>query len=61
MVRDFLAGLGDDRLWSDPERDDAPAVSPGAEWEAISCKVYDFRSPRRSTTGLSQLPLDREA
>jgi hypothetical protein len=60
LVRDFLAGLGEERLWSDPESDETPLpVRP--EWETISCKVYDFRPPRSNAGGLTQLPLDREA
>lgn len=61
LVRDFLAGLGEDRLWSDPELDETPAIPARPEWEAVSCKVYDFRPPRQAASGLTQLPLDREA
>jgi hypothetical protein len=60
LVRDFFAGLGEERLWSDPESEEYNLpVRP--EWEAISCKVYDFRPPHSSAGGLTQLPLDREA
>ena len=61
LVRDFLAGLGEDRLWSDPEADESPTYAPTPEWEPISCKVYDFRLPRERASGFSHLPLDREA
>lgn len=61
LVRDFFAGLGEDRLWSDPEQDETPAISSRSEWETLSCKVYDFQPPRPSGRGMTQLPLDREA
>lgn len=61
LVRDFLAGLDEDRLWSDPEAEDNPSYTPTPEWQTISCKIYDFRPPRERAGGLSQLPLDKEA
>lgn len=61
LVRDFFAGLDEERLWSDPERDQVPAGPGGPEWEPLSCRVYEFRSSRSGSGSISQLPLDREA
>lgn len=61
LIRDFLAGLDHERLWSDPEGDNAPAVAGGREWETTSCKIYEFQPPRSAAGGVTQRPLDREA
>ena len=61
LVRDFRAGLGEERLWGDPEQDENGSYTNRPEWETISCKVYDFPSPRSNSGDLSQMPLDREA
>ncbi|HVL51423.1 MAG TPA: hypothetical protein VM754_08005 [Actinomycetota bacterium] len=61
LVRDFFAGLGEDRLWGDPEIEETAIPSSGREWETLSAKVYDYRPPRQSAGGLAQLPLDSEA
>lgn len=61
LVRDFFAGLGEDRLWGDPEKYETSALDIRPEWETISCRVYDFTPPRQSAGGMTQLPLDREA
>lgn len=61
LVRDFRAGLGEERLWGDPEQDENGVYSNRPEWETISCQVYDFPPPRSNAGGLSQMPLDREA
>lgn len=60
LVRDFRAGLGEERLWGDPEQEDA-AISSRPEWETTTCKIYDFHPPRSGAGELTQLPLDREA
>lgn len=61
LVRDFKAGLSEERLWGDPEPEENAAFSNRPEWETTSCKVYDFQPPRSNAGGLTQLPLDREA
>ncbi|MEX0790326.1 MAG: hypothetical protein WD178_06065 [Actinomycetota bacterium] len=61
LVRDFKAGLSEERLWGDPEPEENAAVSNRPEWETVSCKIYDFQPPRSNAGGLTQLPLDREA
>ncbi|CAN5901688.1 hypothetical protein BH23ACT12_BH23ACT12_04090 [soil metagenome] len=61
LVRDFKAGLSEERLWGDPEPEETSAFSNRPEWETVSCKIYDFQPPRSNAGGLTQLPLDREA
>lgn len=61
LVRDFRAGLSEERLWGDPEQEENAAFSGRPEWETISCKVYDFRPPQSNAGSLTQLPLDKEA
>ena len=61
LVRDFRAGLSEERLWGDPELEENGNFAVRPEWEAISCRVYDFKPPRANSGGLSQLPVDKEA
>ncbi len=60
LVRDFKAGLGEERLWGDPEHSET-GLDARPEWDTTSCKIYDFHPPRSGGGGLAQLPLDREA
>ncbi len=53
LIRDFSAGLGEDRLWSDPEQEEHFVFTTRPEWETVSCNFYDFRPPHRSAGGLT--------